>query len=213
MVQELSAAGVAQSTKKVYGTGGRRYLSFCDQVGVTAYPVTEQGLMLFAAYLFTQKLAHGTVKSYLAAVRYDQICSGLGDPNIHQMPQLEYVMKGIKRSMAVSTRARLPVTPQMLREMKKVWQRMGTKHYNKLLWAASCLCFFAFLRSGEVVLPSERDYDPEVHLCYQDVSVDNHQKPTYLQVILKASKTDPFRQGVTVYVGPQSQNCVQLRRY
>ena len=123
MVQELSAAGIAQSTKKVYGTGGRRCLSFGDQAGVTAYPVTEKGLMLFAAFLFTQKLAHGTIKSYLVAVRYDQICSGLGDPNIHQIPQLEYVMKGNKRSTAVSTRTRLQVTPQMLRDMKKVWQK------------------------------------------------------------------------------------------
>ena len=187
--------------RKVYGSGGRRYLSFCDQAGVSAYPVTEQGLMRFAAYLYTQKLAHGTIKSYLAAVRYDQICLGLGDPNIHQITQLEYVMKGIKRSTAESTRTRLPVTPQMLREMKRVWQGRGKQHDNKLLWAASCLCFFGFLRSGEVVMPSEGDYDPEVHLCYQDVRVDNYHNPGYLQVRLKESKTDPFRQGVNVYVG------------
>ena len=34
VVQELSAAGVAPSTKKVYGSGGRRYRSFCDQVNL-----------------------------------------------------------------------------------------------------------------------------------------------------------------------------------
>ena len=37
-------------------------------------------------------------KSYLAAVRYAQICRGLGDPGISMIPQLEYVIKGIKKS-------------------------------------------------------------------------------------------------------------------
>ena len=204
MVQELSAAGVAPSTKKVYGAGGRRYKTFCDQGGLQAYPVSEQGLMLFAAHLFTEKLSHGTIKSYLAAIRYEQICLGFGDPKIHQMPQLEYLLKGIKRSTPLSTRMRLPITPQMLQDMKKVWQNTPIGYHEKLMWAATCLCFFGFLRSGEVVMPSEKEYDPDMHLCYHDIKVDSNQNPTYLQVTLKASKTDPFRQGVTLYVGPHS---------
>ena len=55
-------------------------------------------------------------------------------------------------------------------------------------------------------MPSEREYDPEVHLCYHNIKVDNHQSPIYLQVTLKASKTDPFRQGVTLYVGATQSN-------
>ena len=71
VVQELSAAGVAPSTRKVYGSDGRRYRAFCDQGSLQAYPVSEHGLMLFTAHLFTEKLSHGTIKSYLAAVCYD----------------------------------------------------------------------------------------------------------------------------------------------
>jgi len=37
-----------------------------------------------------------TVKNYLAAVRYPQIATGLPDPKICDMPQLEYVIKEIK---------------------------------------------------------------------------------------------------------------------
>ena len=50
-------------------------------------------------------------------------------------------------------------------------------------------------------MPSEREYDPQSHLCYEDVKVDCHSAPTYIQVTLKASKTDPFRQGVVLYLG------------
>ena len=70
-----------------------------------------------------------------------------------------------------------------------------------MLWAASCLCFFGFLRSGEVVAPSPQQYDPASHLCVADVKVDDRRAPSFLEVRIKASKTDPFRQGVTIYVG------------
>ena len=39
------------------------------------------------------------------------------------------------------------------------------------------------------------------HLCHEDVKVDSHTAPSYIQVRLKASKTDPFRQGVELHLG------------
>ena len=35
---------------------------------------------------------------------------------------------------------------------------------------------FGFLRSGEVVAPSKRCFDPQVHLCYEDIKVDDKKK-------------------------------------
>ena len=35
----------------------------------------------------------------------------------------------------------------------------------------------------------------------EDVNVDTWSSPTYVAVNIKASKTDPFRQGVTIYLG------------
>ena len=68
------------------------------------FPASEKVLMLFIAYLHTQKISHGTIKSYLAAVRYGHIFRGLEDPRIHEMPQLEYILKGVKRSSPQCTR-------------------------------------------------------------------------------------------------------------
>ncbi len=70
-----------------------------------------------------------------------------------------------------------------------------------MLWAACCLCFFGFLRSGEAVAPTVKDYDPRCHLSFDDMCVDNRANPSFLRVRIKASKTDPFRQGVDIYVG------------
>jgi len=62
--------------------------------------------------------------------------------------------------------------------------------------------FSVFLRSGEVVAPSETKFDQSNHLSLTDVKVvDSHLKPSWLEIRIKASKTDPFRQGFTIHLG------------
>jgi len=73
VVQELSATGIVPATIKMYRTGVRHLTTFCDQVGLLAYLASERVLMLFAAHLYTQNVAHGTIKSYMVAMHYDQI--------------------------------------------------------------------------------------------------------------------------------------------
>ena len=77
-----------------------------------------------------------------------------------------------------------------------------------MLWAAVTMCFFGSWRSGEVVVPSDSGFDKSTHLSMDDVRVDNTVDPRYLEIRIKASKTDPFRKGVSIYLG-QSYN-VQL---
>ena len=70
-----------------------------------------------------------------------------------------------------------------------------------MLWAASTLCFFGFMRSGEIIVPSDTTFEDSTHLTFADVAVDNLTSPSMLRVHLKASKTDPFRAGVDIVVG------------
>ena len=67
---------------------------------------------------------------------------------------------------------------------------------SAMIWAACCIGFFEFLRSGEFTVPSLLDYDPCVHLSLSDVAVDSHSNPSILRLHLKQSKTDPYRVGV-----------------
>lgn len=68
-----------------------------------------------------------------------------------------------------------------------------------MLWAACCICYFGYLRSGEICVLSPKEYDPLAHLSINDIAVDCHGKPS--MVLLKESKTDPFRQGITIFLG------------
>ena len=69
-----------------------------------------------------------------------------------------------------------------------------------------CVHFFSgFLRSGEATLPSASAYNPGAHLSIEDVQVDSRSAPSKVLVRIKASKTDPFRLGVTICLGRTGQ--------
>ena len=70
-----------------------------------------------------------------------------------------------------------------------------------MLLAACTVCFFGFMCSGEVAIPSRNSFDPSYHLAWEDLAVNSRQNPTFMQLTLKGSKTDPFRQGVKITVG------------
>ncbi len=114
------------------------------------------------------------------------------------MPRLEYVIRGAKKSSTKKATSRLPT---ILRQLKAVWEKMTSQPDAVMLWAAVCVCFFGFLRAGEIVAPSDTEYDESVHLSFGDIRVDDASNPQYLEIYLKASKTDPFRQGVSVVIG------------
>ena len=144
------------STRQVYRSGNTRYERFCSVYNLKAYPTSEKALTHCVCSL-KDSLTAGTVKSYLAAVRFNQIALGLGDPRVGDMPQLEYVVKRFKKSSpSQSSRARLPITPTILRKLKSVWQHRPNCYESAMLWAISCLCFFEFIQTGEAVAPSDR---------------------------------------------------------
>ena len=117
------------------------------------------------------------------------------------MAQLEYILKGVKRKARAPVCTRLPITPGVLRRLKQAWQQSRVNRDTAMLWAATTMCFFGFLRSGEVVSPSDHTFDPALHLAYGDVALNDPSDLSCLEVRIKASKTDPFQHGVTVVLG------------
>lgn len=138
-------------------------------------------------------------------MRFLHISAGFPDffaVSTHQ--RLDYVMKGIKRTQVTSlpgpSRPRLPITPVILRQIRAAWAPNPTFD-RKMLWAAFTMGFFGFMRAGEFTLPSDGAYDPSCHLSVNDIAVDSHSSPSLLQVHLRSSKTDPFRRGISIYLG------------
>ena len=121
------------------------------------------------------------------------------------MPVLDMVLQGVKRTQAMGQvnkpHPRLPITTDIMRTLRRSWEQQGSGFKYTMLWAACCTCFFGFLRSGEATVPSRAAYDPAVHLSIADVARDSLAPPSVVSVNIKASKTDPFRQGTTIHLG------------
>ena len=202
-VQKLFDCGIAPSTSRVYRSAKNRYLSFCAQYQLSAIPLNENTLCLYIAFLHLQGVKHQSVKSYLSALRHLQIEEGGGDPFAPgKFSRLEYVLKGLKRSgPAVATCRRLPITPRIMLQLHSVWSQSTDRYVATMLWAACCLGFFGFLRSGEFTVDNERDFDANQSLTPGDVAVDNHDNPSVVSVFIKQSKNDPFREGVRIFLG------------
>ena len=96
---------------------------------------------------------------------------------------------------------RLPVTMEIMRKLGSIWLESPPHQDRTMLWAAACEGFFGFLRAGEFSVPCIQAYDPATHLSLSDLSLDSHQDPSLVCLRIKQSKTDPFRQGVEIFLG------------
>ena len=76
-------------------------------------------------------------------------------------------------------------------------------HYSEGVAAYSVGC----CRLGQKMERSHR-IPPlaSTHLSWGDLAMDNPGQPSTLSVRLKASKTDPFRKGITLYIGKVPSN-------
>ena len=149
-------------------------------------------------------LSHATIKVYLSGVRSLHVTHGHHSVFNHQLtPRLQQVLKGIRKQQAIGSQPRIrrPITIQIMARIKSVLLKDPHKYHNIMMWAACCLAFFGFLRSSEFTVPSQETYDNEVHLSLKDIAVDNNTNPQLLRVTIKQSKTDPFRQGATLFLG------------
>ena len=70
-----------------------------------------------------------------------------------------------------------------------------------MFWAACCLAYFGFMRIGELTVSSDDAYDSASHLSWGDIAVDDPACPSCMEVWVKVSKTDPFWQGISLFIG------------
>ena len=145
----------------------------------------------------------------MAGIRFAHIENSLPDP-FQDAPLLHLLLRGIKRSIGISSRRRLPITMVLLRRIKTELARAPdiTPQDKLMLWSAFTLAFYGFLRSSEFTSPSSTRFNPLVHLSRSDISFSSDG---YLHLQLKASKTDPYRQGCSLLLAPSGRSVCAIR--
>ena len=166
------------------------------------------------SHLAARPLSYSTIKVYLSAVRHLHVTYGKHREFAVQLtPRLQQVIKGIKKVQSAlrEPKTRQPITLGIMTKIQSVIARRSTSHFNIMIWAACCLAFFGFLRCSEFTVQRQGSYDSSVHLSMADVALDSRSSPKTIRIKIKQSKTDPFRQGVHIYLGKTDQDICPVR--
>ena len=128
-----------------------------------------------------------------------QIQQGLKDPfKAQAMPLLEYVLAGIKKDQARSQtppKPRLPIMPAILARLREQWVTNSPFQDGLMLWAASSMGFFGFLKAGEFTVPSPGLYDKDVHLNLHDLQSIATLTPPCSKLRLSRARQTTFGKG------------------
>ena len=101
---------------------------------------------------------------------------------------------------------RRPLTTELLSAIKTALGHSGSFHTpdKPALWAAITLGFYGFLRGGEVTTTHSHTYNPTHHLLRRDIQVSADH--SHYTVLIKASKTDPYKCSTQVTVAATHTN-------
>jgi hypothetical protein len=151
------------------------------------------------------------MKSYITGLRSLHIDMGLPTDGIFDHPRLQRIIHGARRFHGeTGTRERLPITRDVLLKVLQCLPRWRTDLLQANLYAAFCLAFAGFLRVSEFTwteyTPNNQLEFARWHLTWRSVDIQTDR----LLLTIPASKTDPFRQGVTLTISPASDPACPL---
>lgn len=206
--------GLAPSTVAAYGKAVDRYAVFLAEFGLILpgrafrFP-SENDILYFIASLNDKGLAVGTIKGVLSGLGHfcrlqvgqSPLIDAVGNP----YPRVQQLLRAIKLAHGKPRRERLPVTTDLLRRVHDLLLSEGRP--DSLVYrTAFAVAVYALLRVSEFVCPGVASFDPERQANLQDLQVHpSLDAPTRATLLIRASKTDPFRNQhlVTMYATGQ----------
>ena len=199
-MSNLFQHSLATSTWQVYRIAFNSYNRFCQQSGLPVMPVTEHTLLFYVTHISTS-LSYGTIKSYLAGIQFMSVRFGYPCA-VSSMSQLYYILRGVRRFYGQSRHRpkRLPFTVNDCYRFLSFLQSSTLCPLDrKMLWSAITLAFFGLLRSAEFTANAIHRFDPTTTLLMTNITISPDL--TYVCIVLRGSKTDPFKVGCTIRVG------------
>ena len=137
----------------------------------------------YSAYFANQGLVPPTIRSYLSALRIFQVILGFPDPRDHtSIPCLRLLLTGIRRTRSnnpAPSRQQLPITPDILTQIDRLWNMSPWTHEKHLLWATVSVCFFRMFRAGELTVSDVASFNPNTHLTWGDVAFNTNENPQF----------------------------------
>lgn len=208
--------GLASSTRKTYSSGQKSFIDFArlhpyllSEPG-KFLPATDKAVVEWICSLGGRGLQPKTIKGYLSAVRSLHVDEGLPF-DACESETVRRVIRGIKRYHGERDRSpKQPITIEILQQLSSL---AGDRSIisNASFDAAIKVAWSGFLRCGEFTLDKGEKFSAASNLTRGCVSfVPSFADPTHVRLDLPASKTDPFRKGVSILLArapPGSTTC------
>jgi len=186
--------GLAASTRRVYGAGQATYARFASSQGFKPFPVQFEALAQFIA-ASAEETSTETTKSYISHLRSYHIDKGYAT-DVFNDERIKRILRGVARKYGNRPkRERLEITSEIL---QAILVTLRYTHDDINIYAAFCTAFAGFLRIGEFTWSTWNDRSFLQSLSRE--SIQFVQDGVILQ--LPASKTDPFRKGVSIPLSP-----------
>ena len=181
------AATFANSTKRSYLTHQRRYLDFCNRMGVPPVPASSTTIVRYAAFL-ARHMKPASVRQYLNVIRVLHLESNLPNP-LHDNWYVKSTLSGTDRLLGVPVTRRTPVHPLVLTDIYFLLDL--DKPLDAMVWAACMVMFYGILRKSNLFPDTPEQFDPQKQFVRSDFSQSQDGSIT---VHVKYSKTNQFHQ-------------------
>jgi hypothetical protein len=172
-------------------------------------PAAPIVVCLWLTWLAARALRASTLKVYLFGLVSAHTDSGLRSPT-DDSTIIERVMRGIKRYQrsGPASKPRLPVTTAILNSIEPFFDFNCPDH--RLVYAAMRVCTAGLFRIGELAVDPRTASDSDRLCRLQQLSFSADGR--HATILLRASKSDVFRQTVSVVVSePRAMRA--LRQY
>lgn len=209
---------IATSTRSTYKSALNSYVSCFESFQVEApFPATQTSLCLWmshcASRTTTKSLLASTIRTYLSGLASLHEEMGFGNL-LDGKPLVARCFKGIKKTIGSGPgkRLRRPITTDILCHVKA---NLLPSFTSTLFYAAATLATYGLLRMGEFTTNQRPDAAnafklltlAQLQLHAEDGSLvptaspDQWHLVTNMSLLLRVSKTDPFRKTVRVRIG------------
>ncbi|XP_062586591.1 uncharacterized protein LOC134248181 isoform X3 [Saccostrea cucullata] len=168
---KLLDAAMSKNTQVSYEVALNAYHKFFwkNFSSSPTFPAQLNHIMSFIAWLYQHKKSYNTINTYIAGISYYHKIHGLSDPT--QFFVIKKLLKGAQH-LSNAPDIRLPITPHILVKIVHALKHTVSGKFNRrLLTAMFTLCFFAFLRVGEVTVKSQKNSNRNLVLL-QNLSID-----------------------------------------
>ena len=157
---------LAESSQKAYLAAQQRYFKFCEEFHQPPFHLQQDLLCYFVAFLADHHICHQTIKCYLSGIRHLHVTLGHPDPDYsHSKPRLQQVLRGVRSILSKNKpqeaqHTRLPITPELLLKIRKVWEKNSEQHDHMKKFVLICHFSHLFTRLVCMCLLYKRLYSP-----------------------------------------------------